>query len=526
VLGTAIEESGVGVDVRNPAGRNSRSARVASVAAAAMVAGLLSGGGSAADEGKKGAGTAGPATVAYDCKLPSGAVRAAVEITAAYPRTAETGRPMDPGPVTVGVSLPRAALGTALPADTALVQSTATLAVHVAQNGRTAEAQWDGLTAPGAPVPPQGDLALVHQGAVPSVTVNAPGEVALTAGTLTVELKPLAATGGQSAGAGLTFSCDPAAGQSGRLATVNVPGPTDSPSPSPSGSADANGGAGSKARQGIAVGPQDDPVPGPDGGCNVPRPKGKIDYSDAPPPPVLADGRVPDEFDVGEGTWACAYAVGLANVRKLNGAMIINNPQKKPAQLGIAAVTHAGSRPPDDNGQGYYLRIDSLGKLDLPDAESTFLAFGFEPVSAKVEFETGPVTVSTGNIGIDPDVVYFSTASFMQSLRLYDVKVNGVPLDVGKNCGTSKPFKVVLNGGARYLNVLDGGILEGDITIPSFSGCGSGGENLNSLFTAQLSGPGNHIVMNQKNACVPEQQDNTQCPPLIPELPTSSPAGP
>jgi hypothetical protein len=514
------------VDVRNPAGRNSRSVRVASVAAAAMVAGLLSGGGSAADEGKKGAGTAAPATVAYDCKLPSGAVRAAVEITAAYPEVGEAGKPMDPGPVTVDLSLPRSGLGAALPADAAVVQSTATLAVQVAQNGRTAEARWNGLTAPGTPVPPQGDLELAHQGAVPSVTVNTPGDVALTAGRLTVELKPLAATDGKSTGAGLTFSCDPAAGQSGRLATVHVPGRTDSPSPSPSGSADADGGSGAKGQQGIAVGPKDGPVPVPGGGCDVPLPKGKTDPSDAPPPPVLADGRVPDEFDAGEGTWACAYAVGLANVRKLNGAMIINNPQKKPAQLGVAAIVHVASRPPDDNSQGYYIRIDSLGKLDLPDAESTFLAFGFEPVSAKVKFETGPVTVSTGNIGIDPDVVYFSTASFMQSLRLYDVKVNGVPLDVGGNCRTSKPFKVVLNGGARYLNVFEGGILEGDVTIPPFSGCGSGGENLNSLFTAQISGPGNHIVMNQGNACVPEQQDNTQCPPLIPALPTSPPAGP
>ncbi|MBO0512738.1 DUF6801 domain-containing protein [Streptomyces beijiangensis] len=511
------------MDVRYPAGRNSRSVRVASVAAAAMVAGLLSGGGSAADEGNKEAGTAAPVTIEYDCKLPSGAVRAAVRIAAAYPESGEAGRPMDPGPVTVGMSLPRSGLGAALPPDTTVVQSTATLAVQVAQNGRTAEAQWNGLAAPGAPVPPQGDLELSHQGAVPTVTVNAPGVVALTAGRLTVEVKPLVASEDKDPGAGLTFSCDPAAGESGRFATVTVPGATESSSPTGSPTSDDPGG---KQRKGIALGPQDGPVTAAEKLCKAPLPKGKLDASEAPPAPKLPDGRVPTEYDVGAGMQTCSYAVGLANVRKLNGAMIINDPQKKPVQIGIAAMMHTAFREPDENNEGYYMRFDSLGQLDLPDAESTFLAFGFEPVSAKVRFENGPITVSTGNIGADADAGVFSTAYFKQSLRLYDVKVNGVPLDVGKNCGTSRPFKVVLNGGARYPNVFAGGILEGDVTIPSFSGCGTGGENLNSLFTAQISGPGNHVVMNQGNACVQDQPDNTPCPPLIPALPTSLPKAP
>ncbi|MEK8145765.1 hypothetical protein NKH18_44425 [Streptomyces sp. M10(2022)] len=31
-------------------------------------------------------------------------------------------------------------------------------------------------------------------------------------------------------------------------------------------------------------------------------------------------------------------------------------------------------------------------------------------------------------------------------LRLYDVKVNGVPLEVGNNCRTEKSFSLVLRG--------------------------------------------------------------------------------
>jgi hypothetical protein len=143
--------------------------------------------------------------------------------------------------------------------------------------------------------------------------------------------------------------------------------------------------------------------------------------------------------------------------------------------------------------------------LKLPDGESIFLAFGFQPVTAKVKFENRPIAISTGDIGSGVERVTYCMVSFRQSLRLYDVKINGTPLGVGGNCRTSAPFKTFLNGGVKYVNIFLGGPQEGEIEIPPFSGCGRGGEDLDPQFTASFSGPGNAITMNQDTACIPSE---------------------
>ncbi|WP_327243148.1 hypothetical protein [Streptomyces sp. NBC_01320] len=169
--------------------------------------------------------------------------------------------------------------------------------------------------------------------------------------------------------------------------------------------------------------------------------------------------------------------------------MVINDPSRSPALIGLMAVKHTANRSPRAKG-GCYIRIDSLGNLKLPDVESTFLTFGFQPVTAKVKFENGPIAISTGDIGSGVERMTYSWVSFRQFLRLYDVKINGTPLDVGSNCRTATPFKVVLNGGAKYVNVFLGGPLEGEIEIPPFSGCGTACEDLDLLFTASSPAPG------------------------------------
>jgi hypothetical protein len=82
------------------------------------------------------------------------------------------------------------------------------------------------------------------------------------------------------------------------------------------------------------------------------------------------------------------------------------------------------------------------------------------------------------------------------------------------------PFKGVLNGGAKYVNVFLGGPLDGEIEIPPFSGCGTGGEDLDPLFTASLSGLGNAITMNQGTTCIPSEP-STPCPPTMPTMPST-----
>lgn len=39
------------------------------------------------------------------------------------------------------------------------------------------------------------------------------------------------------------------------------------------------------------------------------------------------------------------------------------------------------------------------------------------------------------------------------------------------------------------------------MTIPAFKGCGAGGENLDRLLTASISGPGNYIKQIQGQTC-------------------------
>ncbi|MFD7862876.1 DUF6801 domain-containing protein [Streptomyces sp. NPDC057682] len=492
-----------------PMTRAGRSVRVASVAGLAVLAGLLSGTGSSADEGAE------PASFASECGVKDATVAATIDISADVPATGEVGRPVQPANATLTLTLARADLDSLLPARTDSVVSQAELAVKVTQGGKSAEARW-ALAAPSTPLPADGEVRLVHSGEVPYVTFDSAGKVTFLAGELTVDLLSTSAADGGTPTV-TTLTCRPGDGQAGSFANTQV---ADVTSSGPSGTPEPSAGAEDpeeETERGIAVERREALADDDSNPCPVDLPVGEMDASEAPPPPPGDPVKV---FDVPTGgTFGCAYAVGLANVRKLNGAMIINDPARNPALISVLGVKRTATRSPTAKG-GYYLRIDSLGNLKLRDAESTFLTFGFQPVTAKVSFENGPITISTGNIGLAPNQIKFSTAFFRQSLRIHDVEINGTPLDVGPDCRTSKSFKVVLNGGAKYTHVFAGGLLEGEVDIPAFVGCGTAGEDLSPLFTASLSGPGNGIFMNQGTTCLPNTPNNV-CPPTMPALPNA-----
>ncbi|MCX0247230.1 DUF6801 domain-containing protein [Streptomyces drozdowiczii] len=492
--------------------------RVASVAGLALLAGLLSGGGSAADE------SPGPDGFAAVCGAEDGdtsTVAAAVGVSVDVPATGEVGRPVQPGPATLTVTLSRADLAGLLPEGTEAVVSRAALKVKVAQNGESTVAPWE-LNAPSTPLSVDGDVALVHSGEVPYVTLSSAGDVDFSVEELTIELRSATTEPDRTAPPLTAVTCRLKEGENGHLATTRV---TDGTSAEPSGTPGTPTppahGSGRAEEKEISVEPAE--AEGDEGPefCPVEPPEGELDASEAPQPPPggpVAQTTLP-------GVFMCANALGLANVQKLNGAMIVNDPGH-PALVAVLSTKVISSRqaadPDDPDGNGYYLRIDNLANIKLPDAESTFLTFGFQPVTAKVSFETGPMTISTGNIGYGPHT-QFSTVYFKQSLRLHDVKVNGTPLDVGSNCRTEKPFKVVLNGGSAYINVALGGRLDGEVTIPPFSGCGTDGEDLDPLFTAAISGPGNRIFMNQGPTCIPSFPESSYCPPPPAELPGTKP---
>ncbi|MZD10164.1 hypothetical protein GTW43_34560 [Streptomyces sp. SID5785] len=520
---------------RQGGGRGSvaRSLRVAPIASVVLAAGLLSGPGSHADEGQP------TAQIAYDCAVPDpppttsdpsggatdsaggstpsagdSTVRASVRIGTQLPLTAAPGRPIRPGTVTVEAALPFDGLAGLLPPGANGLASDGALGVRIQQGKASADATWSGLTADAAVPPSDGAVHLAATGEAPTITVSDAGDVDLHAGSLALKLTP-STDGVPATASSFTLTCAPADKDPAttRLAHISVPdGSTGTGEPSASGAPDSRG----TRRDGIAVAPQED---GPTGASTCgPAPTGVPDLSQIPDP---LPGTVLGPLKPQPGIRACAYAVGLSTIKKLDGSMVINDPAKEPGLMNVrASMQTQGSIAPGP----FYSRIDNLGELALPDAESTFLGFGFTPVTAKASFENEQITISTGTIGSSPNAKPFAVATFLQSLRLHDVEVNGTPLDVGPDCRTTKPYRVTLRGDftsttGRYINVLSGGILKGMVDIPAFSGCGTHGEDLDPLFTASISGPDNYIVMNQAVTCLPDFPGTPQCPPVIPPLP-------
>jgi hypothetical protein len=486
----------------------------------ALLVGLLSGTGSSAADTTPAARST---DLAYSCGLPDGngapvaGLDIQVRVTTHLPGSAVVGTPIEAGEVGVEITVPRAETAGLFPSATT-VASASTLSIEAAQAQERARTTW-ATAAPATAIPRAGDsLVLAHTGEVPTITVNGSGTLRLLAGALTLTLTP-------DVGAPVSLACTTAPDTDQQLARLSVPESTQPSAPAEEPSAKAPEEK-EGATEGVTVSPEsaEEPPPVSDEDCGN-MPTGELDTSIGEPPPPYRH-TVTDL----EGIPLCAYAVGLAGVRKQNGSMIINDPAGKPALMRVRGVVRSegGAWSPDPMDLDGYSQIWSLAELDLPDARSTFLSFGFVPVSASVSFETSQVTILTSQPHtIDPTTAV-NYVTFQQSLRLHDVKINGTPLDVGPSCRTKKSFRVLLNGDmfsteAPYVNVFSGGLLTGSVDIPAFTGCGTGGENLNGLFTAAISGPGNEIRMNQAPTCGPGEFP-FGCPPVIPELPGVKPA--
>ncbi|MFI7007217.1 DUF6801 domain-containing protein [Streptomyces sp. NPDC050145] len=499
------------------AGRRGRrtTRRIATATAIALVLGVTSGAGSRADEALD------AVTLTYDCPLPgssAGSTRVTARVQTGLPANASVGVPIDPGQVTVDTTQSFDDLAGLLPEGTTTLASNAELAIHVRHDGETADATWSQLTAQSLVPGPGEELRLTHMGKASTITVGSPGDVALSVGELRLSFIPSAdmAPGGGP----VALVCSLAEGQDGILATVPVSGGEGSATPSSSAPSDKEG------RTGLSVSPEvDETTPDVPETCPDVTIEGEPDMTYGLQ--WLPGTQLKDVYHGSEAR-VCAYAAGVATVRKQNGSMIINDPSRRPALMNIRASVNTYSSKPGT--PLVYNRTDSIGRIDLPDAESTFLTFGFTPVSAKVSFETGPVTATTGTRGASPNRETWAAISFDQSLRLHDVKVNGTPLNVGPNCRTKAPFRVVLEGSfgpngtqGTYTNVLLGGLLTTKnhlVDIPAFSGCGSKGEDIDALFTAAISGPGNLVAMNQATACIPKfPAGRNGCPPAPTTLP-------
>ncbi|MEV4428848.1 DUF6801 domain-containing protein [Streptomyces sp. NPDC049602] len=473
----------------------------------------------------------------YVCTLPSGPQPVTVRIAAALPERAAVGAEIRPTDVTTTVELPAAAVAELTALKAATVRAETRLTVGVAQNEQRTEATWSGTTQPLA-VPAEGPLVFTTTGDVPILTTDRAGDLALTAGGLAVDLAPSTADGAATTPASLSVTCAPGPDAEGRTVLATVPVGSDSGTGEPSTPAPTSPTAPSSSPSSPSSRPsfptdRKGPVspPGAGGGTRTapkdPRTghqadKGLAVTDDVTPgtaaarpaaPPCVTEKPTPTSLS--------AYITGYSNVRKLNGANII------PVSCVLIEQGEPQFDPRPDGS--FHLLTPSTGNLSYqgrkqtPPFQATFLTFGFAPATATMVLEqTGPLTVDSDVLLVFPDNLSETYIRARFVLRVLDVRVNGTRLDVGPSCRTEKPLTspepdpakypgdhLVLLGKGQLINGTDatgylltgGGPLTGEVTIPAFKGCGAGGENLDRLLTASISGPGNYIKQIQGQTC-------------------------
>ncbi|WP_329236247.1 hypothetical protein OG417_31515 [Actinoallomurus sp. NBC_01490] len=428
-------------------------------------------------------------TFTYACQLPSGTQQVAVRVIANVPDSATAGRPIRLGNVTVLVALPAAAVAGLTKQGVTTVGGTLRMTPLVTANGSPARITGSDFAVPETSVGAD-QLVLAGSGQEPAPTVAAPGRVVFSVADLSASLTLRQADGTAAQPATMSLSCSPNLGQDTALTTIAVS------------AADATGasGPGSVSHATAAKAQEDYCPPDVTGGFSE-------DFPLPTPPP---------DTPIIETTplYACAKISGFSNVAKLNGAAPLFG--KMALEVGNRSLYNLNAN---------YFETDSLGASHVETSQATFLAFGFMPTTAELDVTQVGKTTAYQNANItavdyvnrSPELPpRYTTASAYVSLRIHDVRINGVPLDVGADCTTAQPMKLQLsastNDDPTYV-VNSGGFLTGTATIPPFQGCGVG-ESLDPLFTASLSGPGNYIRITQGQICDADHpfRPPTPCP--------------
>jgi hypothetical protein len=486
----------------------------ASVARVAALAAMLAASGMVASAASGAASPSQPQAttvrLGYVCQLPSGTRPTAVQISATFPANASAGAPIQPTDVKLAVTLPPAGVADLVKRHASAVRASAELTLGVTQGGKSGLVAWPGLAGRETTVPSAGSMTLDASGAVPPLIVDTPGNVSVTAGSLLLALTlrtagdtspgGLRTAGGASpspspvpgkavAPPEVRIACTPAAGQAATLATVVVAG--------------APGQVAASPQQAAAHKPVCPKMP--KGGY---KPNKRFPI---PKPPAGSVITIPS-LEAG-----CAYTGGYADARKLNGAGLITPGV---VNLDVEAKI-AYCYPPDGLGHcrkgTNYFQADNYGQLsyhglaEFPPSRTTFLAFGFEPVSATLHLmEIGTLnavaigaydTTAPPCSAADPCPTVVTVSSYLY-IRVTNVAINGVPLNVGADCGTA-PFDAIVTGTSASkppYSVTGGGPVTGTIDIPPFTSCGVG-EDLNPLFTASISGPDNDSLLTQGAVC-------------------------
>ncbi|MFB4317864.1 DUF6801 domain-containing protein [Actinomadura sp. 21ATH] len=436
-------------------------------------------------------------TLTYSCGLASGPKAVTVRLKGEFPATAAPGAQIRPEKIGLTVTASRAALAGIVTADTATVAGRAGLQTLVTQDRRPTGAEWPGLTVKETAVRGKDPVVLTATGPVPAATLAATGDAVFSAGELALRLDPRKADG-TSAGTPAPLSCTPALGQDTTFVTVPL-GTADGEQPAGGDPAPGQGNAPGQRNTPRAA-PEDACPAMPEGGLNPDFPKPTPEPGSDPQPPALDR--------------SCARVDGNANVDKLKGASKVSGAAS--VLIGVEQFARFRSLP-DDHG---YVQARTIAKSYLDSIQSTFLTFDFMPTTAKMEItQLGNANaIAEGPDWADSPHPTRTRVHADVSIRLFDVRVNGTPMDVGPNC-RAEPARLVVQGNSEAefpYRVEDGGLLTGTVDLPGFKGCGVG-ENLDRLFTASVSSKGNYVRLVQGPVCY---VDGNASPNIFPCPPT------
>ncbi|WP_139275716.1 DUF6801 domain-containing protein [Mangrovactinospora gilvigrisea] len=451
-------------------------------------------------------GPSAPSALSYTCRFPSGDQPVTVTVATELPAAGTAGRAVDPGTVTTSVALPDTEVAALAKQGTSLTARTS-LEVALTDGGTAATAAWPGTQPTAAAVPSSGGMTVTTTGRAPTFEGDTPGRLTVSAGNLDLRLQLSPASAG-AAPAEVDASCTADSGRVTTVGTVDLAGPTGTPTPLPSGrppSIAPSAGAATAPPRARTAGPA--PKSAGAGG----RRAGTVVRPAAPE--CIGDHSNPLAMS--------AYITGLSNVNKLHGASLIPVSCAKILQGPSKLVFGGGyivTILQHSTGSLYY-----KGEPETTPGRATFLSFGFMPTTATMTLrQIGPMTIDS--------VLHQVTFTYQQGetvirvpLQLYvsNVTVNGKSLDVGPNCRTEGsvyspdpdapagdgPHLVVTghvestSGVTVGYTLVNGGVVDGSVTIPPFTGCTAGGQDLDPLLTASISGHGNYVKQVQGGVC-------------------------
>lgn len=208
-----------------------------------------------------------------------------------------------------------------------------------------------------------------------------------------------------------------------------------------------------------------------------------------------------------EGTDVAGIVAGTTTVRKAQQTVLLHPMVLRVYGNNEFTFEHGSARFIDTTSPAWVVQHPGRHPVFgvFPTTHSAVLGFGMLPVTADlilsqvvVNGKVQPLTVKT-RVDEHSILQFPAFVSGQVNLRLANVKVDQVPLDVGPHCMTATPLQLNLVGRPGHYNLFTGGTIRGKVTIPPFAGCGVNGDDLDPLLDGVISGPGNTLVQHQSN---------------------------